>query len=187
MVASFMLLVVFVAGEILSRSRAGLGLTIIALLGAFVLAYSDRRARSGMTPARLLLGLVVLTALLLVQLGLYRVLERFADDPLADGRIPFARNTIEAALAFFPIGSGLGTFTMVYPTFEKTRRSHGEYVCQPCPQRSPGAVAGGRCGRRRRCGAVRHLDPAAVLSRVARGNWGTRSADLLLARAASIA
>ena len=52
-----------------------------------------------MTSARVLLGLAVLTTLLVVQFGLYRVLERFAVDPLADGRIPFARNTIEAALA----------------------------------------------------------------------------------------
>ena len=52
------------------------------------------------------------------------------------------------------------------------QRSHGQYVRQSCPQRSPGAVAGGGCGRRRRCGAVRHLDPAAVRSRVARRKLG---------------
>ena len=187
MVASFMLLVVFVAGEILSRSRAGLALTIIALLGAFVLAYSDRRARSGMTPARLLLGLVVLTALLLVQLGLYRVLERFADDPLADGRIPFARNTIEAALAFFPIGSGLGTFTMVYPTFEKTRdlmantfanHAHNDLLELWLEAGVAGAVVAALC-------AIWILRQFVRVWRA--GNWGTRGVDLLLARAASIA
>jgi O-antigen ligase len=187
MLASFTLLVVFVAGEILSRSRAGLGLTIIALLGAFVLAYSDRRVRSGMTSARVLLGLAVLTTLLVVQLGLYRVLERFAVDPLADGRIPFARNTIEAALAFFPVGSGLGTFTVVYPTFEKTNdlmantfanHAHNDLLELWLEAGVPGAVVAALC-------AIWILQRTFHVWRAA--SWGTRNADLLLARAASIA
>jgi O-antigen ligase len=187
MLASFTLLVMLVAGEILSRSRAGLGLTIVALLGAFVLAYSDRRTRSGMTPARLLLGLAILTAILLVQLGLYRVLERFANDPLADARIPFARNTIEAALAFFPVGSGIGTFTMVYPTFEKTNdlmantfanHAHNDLLEVWLEAGVAGAVVTALC-------AIWVLRQAFRVWRA--GNWGTRSVDLLLARAASIA
>lgn len=187
MMASFTLLVMFVAGEILSRSRAGLGLTIVALLGAFVLAYSDRRTRSGMTPARLLLGLAVLTALLLVQLGLYRVLERFASDPLADARIPFARNTIEAAMAFFPVGSGIGTFTMVYPTFEKTNdlmantfanHAHNDLLELWLEAGVPGAIVVALC-------TIYILRQTFRVWRAE--NWGTRSVDLLLARAASIA
>lgn len=187
MLASFTLLVVFVAGEVLSRSRAGLGLTILALLGAFVLAYSDRRARSGMTSARLLLGLAVLTTLLVVQLGLYRVLERFAVDPLADGRIPFARNTIEAALAFFPVGSGLGTFTVVYPTFEKTsdlmantfaNHAHNDLLELWLEAGVPGAIVAALC-------AIWILRQVLRVWRT--GSWGARSVDLLLARAASIA
>jgi O-antigen ligase len=185
--ASFMLLVVFVAGEILSRSRAGLGLTIVALLGAFVLGYSDRRARSGLTMARLLLGMIVLTTLLVVQFGLYRVLERFANDPLADGRLPFARNTIEAAQAFFPFGSGIGTFTMVYPTFEKTNdlmpntfanHAHNDILELWMEAGVPGAVVAVLCA-------------LWILYRMLRvwraGSWGTRAVDLLLARAASLA
>jgi O-antigen ligase len=186
MLASFTLLVVFVAGEILSRSRAGLGLTIIALLGAFVLAYSDRRARSGLTSARVLLGLAVLTTLLVVQFGLYRVLERFAVDPLADGRIPFARNTIEAALAFLPVGSGLGTFTVVYPTFEKTtdlmantfaNHAHNDLLELWLEAGVPGAVVAALC-------AIWILRRIFNVWRAA--SWGPRNADLLLARAASI-
>ena len=187
MMASFTLLVVFVAGEILSRSRAGLGLTIIALLGAFVLLYSDRRRMSGMTSARLLLGLAVLMALLLVQLGLYRVLERFADDPLADGRIPFARNTIEAALAFFPVGSGIGTFTMVYPVFEKTgdllantfaNHAHNDLLELWLEAGVPGVVVAALC-------FIWILRQTVRVWRV--GNWGAGAVDLLLARAASFA
>jgi O-antigen ligase len=178
---------VFVAGEILSRSRAGLGLTIIALLGAFVLLYSDRRRMAGMTSARLLLGLAVLMTLLLVQFGLYRVLERFAEDPLADGRIPFARNTIEAALAFFPVGSGIGTFTMVYPVFEKTsdllantfaNHAHNDLLELWLEAGVPGAVVAALC-------FIWILRQTLRVWRA--GNWGAGGVDLLLARAASLA
>jgi len=54
-----------------------------------------------------------------VQFTLYRILERFTLDPLADARIPFARTTIEAAQAYMPFGSGMGTFVPVYAMFEK--------------------------------------------------------------------
>jgi hypothetical protein len=54
-----------------------------------------------------------------VQFALYRVMERFVVDPLADARLPFGRNTVEAALAYMPLGSGLGTFVPVYAMFEK--------------------------------------------------------------------
>ena len=140
-----------------------------------------------MTSARLLLGLAVLTTLLVVQFGLYRVLERFADDPLADGRIPFARNTIEAALAFFPVGSGLGTFTVVYPTFEKTNdlmantfanHAHNDLLELWLEAGVPGAVVAALC-------AIWILQQTLRVWRAA--SWGTRSVDLLLARAASIA
>jgi hypothetical protein len=53
-----------------------------------------------------------------VQFALYRILERFATDPMEDARIVFAQNTITAAKAFMPFGSGLGTFVPVYQMFE---------------------------------------------------------------------
>jgi O-antigen ligase len=185
--ASFTLLVMFVAGEVMTRSRAGLGLTIAALLGAFLLAYSDRRRVSGMTPAKLLLGLAVLTSIFLVQLALYRVLERFGGDPLADSRIPFARNTLDAALAFFPVGSGLGTFVAVYGAFEKTNdllpntfanHTHNDVIELWLETGVAGAFVGALCA----IWVLRHS------LRVWRaGSWGTRGVDLLLARAASLA
>lgn len=119
LVAGFTVLVVLVAAQAMVRSRAGLGLTIIAVLGAFALAFSDYRSASGVSPFKLLLGATTLAVTFTVQFGLYRILERFAADPLADGRIPFARTTIEAAKAYMPFGSGMGTFVPVYGMFEK--------------------------------------------------------------------
>ena len=119
LVASFTVLVLLVAGQAMARSRAGLGLTIVALFGAFAVALSDKRNTSGVTPVKLLVGAIVLAAMFAVQYALYRILERFADDPLQDARLAFARNTIAAAKAFMPFGSGVGTFVPVYARFER--------------------------------------------------------------------
>jgi len=118
-IAAFAGLVVLVAAQAMARSRAGLALTIAALVGAFALALSDRRSAAKATPAKLLLGVTMLAVMFAVQFTLFRVLERFTEDPLANSRISFARTTIEAAKAYFPIGSGVGTFVPVYTTFER--------------------------------------------------------------------
>ena len=88
MLASFTLLVVFVAGEILRghaqpdrRHRPARGIRA----GLF---RPTGEVRHDM--ARVLLGLGVLATLLVVQFGLYRVLERFAGDP---GRRPHSFRT----------------------------------------------------------------------------------------------
>ena len=118
-IGCFTLLVVLLAGEAMARSRAGLGLTIVALFGAFALGVSDRRVGTGFTPSKLLVGAIALAVILTIQYALYRILERFAVDPLADHRLSFIPTTIDAAKAYMPLGSGLGTFVPVYALFEK--------------------------------------------------------------------
>jgi O-antigen ligase len=117
--ACFLGLVILIVTESITRSRAGLALTIIAVAGALALPLADRRRSSGrVTPVRLILASASLAIVLAVQFALYRILDRFADDPLADSRVTFARNTIAAAKAYMPFGSGVGTFVSVYPIFE---------------------------------------------------------------------
>ena len=117
--ACFLGLVILIVTESITRSRAGLALTIVAIAGALALPLADRRRSSGgVTPVRLILASASLAIVLAVQFALYRILDRFADDPLADSRVTFARNTIAAAKAYMPFGSGVGTFVAVYPTFE---------------------------------------------------------------------
>ncbi len=119
-IGAFMLLVVLVAGETMARSRFGLGLTIIALFGALALGISNRREGSeSNSSSKLIFAACAVVVLFSVQFALYRIMERFAVDPLQDARVPFARNTIEAAIAYMPFGSGLGTFVPVYAMFEK--------------------------------------------------------------------
>jgi O-antigen ligase len=120
-VASFTVVVVLLGAELMARSRAGIGLTMVALLGIAALASSDSRG-SGTQRAnanRLMAGAVALVLLFGAQFALYRIMDRFAADPLSDARLVFARNTWEAALSFFPFGSGLGSFVPVYQFFEK--------------------------------------------------------------------
>src|SRR5262245_13084712 len=117
--ASVAVLVVILAGQAMARSRTGLVLTILALFGAFALALTGRRNGSGITPAKLLAGAIMVALMLGVQYALFRLAQRLGDDPLQDARIVFARKTFEAAKAFMPFGSGMGTFAPVYALVEK--------------------------------------------------------------------
>jgi O-antigen ligase len=120
-IGCFTLLVLLLAGAAMARSRAGLGLTIVALFGAFAIGFSDRRVGTGSTSSKLLFGAIAIAVIFAVQYALYRILERFAVDSLAGARLSFTPNTIEAARAYMPLGSGLGTFVPVYAMFEKPK------------------------------------------------------------------
>jgi O-antigen ligase len=113
-------LVILVAAQAIARSRAGLGLTIVALMGGIGLALCDRRnAAAGVTPSRLLIAATALAVVFAAQFTLYRLLERFEDDPLKDSRVTLARVTSEAARLYMPLGSGVGTFVPVYAMHER--------------------------------------------------------------------
>jgi hypothetical protein len=120
----FTLLVVLLAGEAMARSRAGLALTIVALLGAFTLSVSDRRVGgTGFTSSKVLVGAILLGFVLSVQYALYRILERFEQDPFDDTRWAVIPTALKAGLAYLPTGSGVGTFVPVYATVERTENA----------------------------------------------------------------
>jgi O-antigen ligase len=116
-------LIAFVAlimAQLMTRSRAGLGLSMLGLLGSLAIGLTAHRATLSRTKsAKIIAGAVAVTVMFSLQFALYRILERFGPDPLAGTRIPFARNTIAAAETYMPFGSGLGTFVPVYQMFEK--------------------------------------------------------------------
>jgi hypothetical protein len=111
----------------MARSRAGLGLTILGLFGAAALGFSNREAGSGFTPNKLILGAIGLAAIFSLQFALYRIQERFSD-PLQDARLAFLPTTSEAARAYMPLGSGIGTFVPVYAMFEKPKDVGEVYI-----------------------------------------------------------
>lgn len=118
--ACLVALLVLVAGATMARSRAGLGLTMLALAAGVAIAFQER-FREGRTlePGRAMAGAALFAVLFAVQFGLYRVLERFGGDPLEDARVRFARTTLSGALAFLPFGSGVGTFVPAYAMIER--------------------------------------------------------------------
>ncbi len=117
--AILMIIVVIIAGEAMARSRAGLVLTIAALLAIFALSFTDRRNASGAKVSKIILAATILAVILSMQFAVYRILGRFATDPLENARTVFAHNTITAAKTFMPFGSGSGTFVPVYQLFEQ--------------------------------------------------------------------
>ncbi len=119
--ASFCILTVLIGAQVVTRSRAGMILTLGALFGAFLLIRQGQRATNGMRPTWLMVGAASLAVVLSIQFSLYRALDKFAIEAAPDARIAFARNTIEAAKTFMPFGAGVGSFVPVYATFEKPR------------------------------------------------------------------
>jgi len=119
LLAIFLFFIIIIAGEAMARSRAGLALTIAALLAVFALSLKDRRTASGAKTDKIILAAIILAVVLAMQFAVYRILDRFGTDPLESARIVFAHNTITAAKAFMPFGSGSGTFVPVYQMFEQ--------------------------------------------------------------------
>ena len=104
----------------MTRSRAGIALTVVALLSAFALPYADkRRNASNVSTYKLLFGTIALAIALSLQFTLYRIFIRFNAEMLEDARWTIARRTIEAARAYLPFGAGLGAFVPVYATYER--------------------------------------------------------------------
>jgi O-antigen ligase len=112
--ALFGVMVVLLGAQTMARSRAGLALTFAALLGIFAMTAASRRLLRGNTTRRALVSGLVVSVILVGQFASLRMLERLSFDPFADGRLPYARNTLAAAKAYFPFGAGVGTFPTVY-------------------------------------------------------------------------
>jgi O-antigen ligase len=108
---------ILVMGVAITASRAGVILLVIALAGGFALA--PPRARG----PRLGLGLfaaVGLVILVAIALGRIPALGRFAEGG-ADLRFTAAPTVLTAVRAYWPVGSGVGSFIPIYQTFQPTR------------------------------------------------------------------
>jgi O-antigen ligase len=100
----------------MTRSRAGLMLAGIAIVASLWMGGSRRDkvpfSRRAMAVA---IGLGIL---LVLHFAFTRLAARFETDLLDDNRFIIAAITAEAAWAYFPVGSGFGTFEAVYRLFE---------------------------------------------------------------------
>jgi O-antigen ligase len=106
---------VLLAGVATTRSRAGIALAMLAIAAMLPVLWSQGVHRR---VPKLALAAGGLAAVLVIQFALFAVLQRFARDPLADERFVYARHTLDAARDYAPVGSGIGTFPLVYPVYE---------------------------------------------------------------------
>ena len=103
-------LVADTAGLAMARSRAGIFLAIIALLGIVVTAYKQTRGTGSdrrLSASRISLAAALFAVLFAAQFGLGSMLSRFEGDPLEDLRLTLNRTTFKTAFKTFPLVRGL--------------------------------------------------------------------------------
>lgn len=118
--AAFGLLVCVVAlGLAVAKSVAGLGLLVPAILGglAILLNFPRRRSRRPVLILAVVSGAVTLASF--VVLNNNTLSGKFADAPTS--RAVATPMTLEAALDYMPVGSGLGTFSQVFAAHQPDR------------------------------------------------------------------
>jgi len=114
--APLVLTSILVMGVAVTASRAGVILVVVALAGGF--AQWARRPEG----ARLRLGIIAVGMVILVATALGRVpaLARFAEGG-ADLRFAAAPTVFAAVRAYWPFGSGVGSFIPIYQTVQPIR------------------------------------------------------------------
>lgn len=104
---------------IFTFSRGGIATALIGLALSSILL---QRARPGQRHARWLVPALVVAGIALAALiGLAPVLDRFGPEELrlsGGGRLALSAATLRAAAEFVPFGSGLSTFSVVFPRFQ---------------------------------------------------------------------
>ena len=125
---SLVAVIVIVMASFATRSVAGVFLSVGCALVSYALVLRIK------IHWRLLLVATAVAGMVVLSFNPGNVLEIRADDPL--DRTSIWRNTLTAIGAYLPLGSGLGTFDLVYPGFEAAsdirtsfiNHAHNEYL-----------------------------------------------------------
>ncbi len=125
---AFLLMAALMIGLIMARSRTGIVFGVVALATVALLSVSNAwrqgvsRAPAGRPKmmVRLIAALVAVTLVAGTVLALQRAAPRFGLSVADDVRIPILLATLDAARAYLPFGSGLGTFVPAYAALEPT-------------------------------------------------------------------
>lgn len=134
-VAAAALLLAIVAGLAMARSRAGIFLTMLAIIGIAAMFSFNQRANFDKREQqkhrhthRIIIVALSVAVLFAVQFGLHRIMTRFGTDPLSDLRWSFTPATVTLAVKHLPFGTGLGSFESVYKTAEQTSALFSGYA-----------------------------------------------------------
>lgn len=126
-----LILLILLAG-IFSRSRAGVALSIVAVLASSLVfsRHIGGRQSAGITAIFSTIAIGFATSI-----GMIPILNRFVgQDPLEDERWRIAQHTIEGIKTFFPFGSGPGTYPDIYRAFQPIEQmkfinnAHNDYL-----------------------------------------------------------
>lgn len=101
-------------GLIFTQSRAGVALSMLIV---FVAMFSYSFKLGGLNSYGIFGSLLSIAIGLALMVGLVPVLNRFAVDPLQDSRWSIFISSWEVIKAYFPVGSGFGTYKEVYQRF----------------------------------------------------------------------
>jgi O-antigen ligase len=129
--------VVMALGIILSKSRSGVFLLVFTFI--LFLAFSVmffRRRRHHQIWMRRMIGAVFLAIILIsLYIGIDATIERFALDLILQEQRPTVWGNTMGIVSDFPLfGSGLGTFTSLYPAYEAIKlqgrysHAHNDYL-----------------------------------------------------------
>ena len=111
LMAGIGLVALLILGIAIARSRAGLLLGMLGLLGSLPIVLGLRRRRG---TGRVLAVAVALGLTLAVQFALFGILQRLERDPFEDGRFQYLEVATDVASQHSPWGTGLGGFRRAF-------------------------------------------------------------------------
>lgn len=130
LLAAALLVAAVIGGLALARSRAGLALAMVALLGLVAILWSNkalhldlgriRKSRGFFSRGVVVLGIVAVGILIAAQFGLHAIQQRFSKDLLLDDRVLLAEGTLSLLKSSLPWGLGFGSFA---PSFQMTEQT----------------------------------------------------------------
>ena len=131
LIFGFIAILLFLAG-VFARSRTGVFLIMVAVIVSSVVF---ARHIGGKQSVGLAAVFATIAVGLAASIGLIPVLNRFVSrNPVEDERVRIFEHTIEGIRAFFPFGSGPGTFPDVYRAFQPIEQlnfvnnAHNDYL-----------------------------------------------------------
>lgn len=126
------MIILFLAGAVVSGSRAGIPLAFLSGFLSYLIFMHKRDSKYFFVSTSIIL---VITIGLLSVLDLAPVINRFiTHNPFIDGRWVIFANTWDGIKTFFPLGSGPGTFPDIYRIFQPITQSgfvnhaHNDYL-----------------------------------------------------------
>ena len=127
---SFMMLVICLAAMLMTNSRAGIVLSFMALVLAFLGFFYRDFLRRRWVGAALLIG--GLTALLFLEILGGNIIDRFEMEGFVDqGRLETYRATLRMIADHPWFGTGLGTFVWSFPAYRSDKSPCGEFGLRP--------------------------------------------------------